>query len=77
MGSIHDEIRASVEKAIEGARAEVKGGGGHFEITVRSPAFEGKSLLEKQRMVLSAIKHLMQGDDAPVHAVDKIVTLTE
>jgi hypothetical protein len=27
-------------------------------------------------MVLSAIAHLMKGDGAPVHAVDKIETIT-
>ena len=31
-------------------------------------------LLAKQRLVLSAIKDLMGGDDAPVHAIDSIET---
>ena len=39
-----------------------------------SPVFEGKSRLESQRLVLNAIRHLMAGENAPVHAVDAIKT---
>jgi stress-induced morphogen len=75
--AIHDEIKQAIEGAIEGSTAEVfdGNGGGHFRLRVTSTAFDGKSLLNKQRMVLSAIKHLMAGDMAPVHAVDKIETV--
>lgn len=73
-GSIHDAIREAVEAAIPESTVMVAGGGGHFEIDVTSAAFGGKSMLQKQRMVLSAIKHLMAGDRAPVHAVDSIKT---
>jgi hypothetical protein len=31
-------------------------------------------MLESQRLVYSAIAHLMKGDLAPVHAVDKLKT---
>ncbi len=72
------EIQKSIEGALPGASVDVmSGSGGHFEITVISPVFEGKTLLQKQRLVLSAIKHLMAGDTAPVHAVDRLTTLTE
>ena len=73
-GSVHDAIREAVEAAIPGATVMVAGGGGHYEIDVTSEAFEGKSLLQKQRMVLGSIKHLMAGERAPVHAVDSIKT---
>ncbi|REJ79648.1 MAG: hypothetical protein DWQ36_24555 [Acidobacteria bacterium] len=46
--------------------------GGHFEIRVVAAQFSGKNTLAKHRMVLGAIAHLMEGDAAPVHAVDKI-----
>lgn len=76
--NVNDEIQSAIEAAIPGARVEVANASpGHFEITVRSGAFEGKRLLDKQRMVLGAIKHLMAGDAAPVHAVDKINTVVE
>jgi len=51
------------------------GGGGHFTIVVTSPVFAGKSRVESQRLVLSAIAHLMRGDRAPAHAVDSLRTL--
>ena len=75
-GSIPDAIRESIEKAIPGAQANVRGGGGHYEIEVVSTAFTGKSTLESQRLVYSAIAHLMKGDMAPVHAVDSLKTRT-
>jgi acid stress-induced BolA-like protein IbaG/YrbA len=73
-GSVTDAIRDSIQKAIPDARTEVRGGGGHYEIEVVSPVFEGKSTLERQRLVYSAIAHLMKGDMAPVHAVDSLKT---
>ncbi len=73
--SIHDAIKSRLLDAIPGSEVEVSGGGGHFSITVTSAVFEGKTLLAKQRLVLNAIKDLMAGDHAPVHAVDSIQTL--
>ena len=66
----------AIEEKIEGAIVEVTGGGGHFEIVATSSAFEGKGTLERQRLIYSAITHLMAGDLAPVHAVDKITSKT-
>jgi len=73
-GSVHDAIREAVEAAIPESTVMVAGGGGHYEIDVTSTEFQGKSLLQKQRLVLSSIKHLMAGERAPVHAVDSIKT---
>jgi len=73
-GSVTDAIRKAIQDAIPDATAEVTGGGGHFQIVVTSPAFAGKNMLESQRLVYSAIAHLMKGDDAPVHAVDSLRT---
>jgi len=74
--SIEEEVKKAIETAIPGAQASVVGGGGHFEIEVVSSAFEGKRILEQQRLVYSAISHLMAGDAAPVHAVDRMVCKT-
>lgn len=73
-GSVVDALREAIEREIPGSRAEVSGGGGHFSIEVVSPVFEGKSMLQSQRLVYSAITSLMSGDAAPVHAVDRLVT---
>lgn len=75
-GSVTDAVREAIEAAIPDARAVVTGGGGHYTIEVTSPAFAGKGMLESQRLVYSAIAHLMKGDMAPVHAVDSLKTRT-
>jgi acid stress-induced BolA-like protein IbaG/YrbA len=69
-----EQIRQKIEAALPGAAAEVEGGGGHFSIVVVAEQFRGKSMLEQQRMVYSAINDLMRGIDAPVHAVDALRT---
>lgn len=74
--SIEQEVKEAIEGAIEGSVATVSGGGGHFVIEVVSDAFAGKRILEQQRLVYSAIAHLMAGDAAPVHAVDSMVCKT-
>ncbi|MCK6525091.1 BolA family transcriptional regulator [Myxococcota bacterium] len=76
-GDIFAAITAAIEAAIPGAKVSVAGGGGHFEIQVISKSFEGQRTLQKHKAVLGAIAHLMQGDGAPVHAVDRIDARTE
>ncbi len=75
-GSVEEAIRSSVTERIPDAIVSVSGGGGHYRIDVISVVFAGKSMLESQRLVLSAIKHLLAGDRAPVHAVDALTTRT-
>ena len=70
-GSVVDALREAFDLDAE---ASVSGGGGHFSIEVVSTAFAGKGMLESQRLVYSAIAHLMKGDLAPVHAVDTLKT---
>jgi len=69
------QIRAAIEAALSCDALDVRGSGGHFEIRVVSSAFVGKNTLAKQRLVFSAIAHLMKGDGAPVHAIDKLETI--
>lgn len=76
VGSVEDAIASAVRARIPGAIVAVSGGGGHYRIDVISAVFAGKSMLESQRLVLSAIKHLIDGDRAPVHAVDALTTRT-
>ncbi len=69
-------VTEAITEAIPGAQVEVVGGGGHYVIDVVSPIFADLNRLNRKRKVLSAIKHLMAGDHAPVHAVDKLTTRT-
>jgi acid stress-induced BolA-like protein IbaG/YrbA len=73
-GSVTQAIQDAIKSAIKDAEVEVTGGGGHFQISVRSPVFQGKSKIQSHRLVLGAIKHLMSGESAPVHAVDSLRT---
>lgn len=70
--AIHDAIAST----IAGASIDVGGGRGHFTIKVVSAEFAGKSTLQRQRMVHRAVADLMNGADAPLHAIDKLETLT-
>lgn len=73
---INGRIKAAILQALPDAEVTVQGGGGHFTLDVVSAAFEGKNPVQRQRLVLSAIKHLMAGDAAPLHAVDSLTTRT-
>ena len=75
-GSVTDAIREAIAAKLPGADIAVEGGGGHFRIAVVSDAFTGKTMLARHRLVLGAIAHLMDGDRAPVHAVDSLDTKT-
>ncbi|MBA2545034.1 MAG: BolA/IbaG family iron-sulfur metabolism protein [Deltaproteobacteria bacterium] len=75
-GSIPDAITDGIRAKIPDAVVAVAGSGGHYTIEVVSPVFAGKSMLESQRLVLGAIKHLINGAAPPVHAVDSLITKT-
>jgi len=56
------EIRDSLERAFRDARveaADATGTGDHFAVTVVSPAFADKTLLERHQMVYAALAALM------------------
>ena len=72
-----EDLRRSIEEAIRGARVEVTAASpGHFEIRVVSEAFADRSRVQQQQLVYGAIAHLMKGDAAPVHAIDRLQTET-
>jgi acid stress-induced BolA-like protein IbaG/YrbA len=76
VGSVEDAITTAVKQRIPDSLVAVSGGGGHYRIDVVSTVFAGKSMLENQRLVLGAIKHLINGNSPPVHAVDSLTTRT-
>ena len=66
-------LKKTIEEAIAGSVVEVTtGGAGHFELRVEAEAFAGQSRVAQQRLVYAAIAHLMSGETAPVHAIDKM-----
>jgi acid stress-induced BolA-like protein IbaG/YrbA len=69
-------LKQSIEQAFPGAEVEVRAGGaGHFELRVKAAEFANQSRVAQQRAVYAAIAHLMKGEAAPVHAIDKMEIL--
>jgi acid stress-induced BolA-like protein IbaG/YrbA len=70
-----DAARRAIEAALPGAVVEVSPNSpGHYQIAVKSKAFEGKSRVQQQQLVYGAITDLMHGDTPPIHAVDSLKT---
>ena len=70
-----EDIAARIVAAIPDAKVELKdltGTADHWEATVVSAAFAGKSPLERHRMVFAALVEEMKG---PIHALS-LKTLT-
>jgi acid stress-induced BolA-like protein IbaG/YrbA len=77
MSDTREAIKLAILERIPDATVAVEAGsGGHFTIQVVSPVFAGKNMVDSQRLVYGAIAHLMKGDGAPVHAVDRLTTRT-
>lgn len=69
------ELQNAIAQGLPGADVRVSAGSpGHFNISVVAEEFRGKTRLACQRLVYKAIAPLMQGDRAPVHAVDQLET---
>ena len=74
---IAGQLALAIEQALPGAKADVAvGSPGHFELTVRATALAGLSRVKQQQAVYAAIAHLMAGDSAPVHAIDRMTIQT-
>jgi acid stress-induced BolA-like protein IbaG/YrbA len=61
-----DELKQLIEAGLPSAEVTVQGDGDHFEATVISAAFEGKSRVQQHQMVYGSLGDLMQG---AVHAL--------
>ncbi len=62
-----EKVKALIEAGLPGARVEVTGDGRHFEAVVVSEAFEGKSLIQRHRMVMAAVNNEIASDE--LHAL--------
>ena len=73
-----ESIQKLVEEAFPGSRAQVRdttGTNDHFELLVVAPAFEGKGLVERHRMVYAAVGPAVGGE---IHALSiRALTPTE
>jgi stress-induced morphogen len=70
-----EDIEAKICAALPDARVELRdltGTADHWEATIVSAAFAGKSLIERHRMVFASLEEEMKG---PIHALT-LKTLT-
>jgi BolA protein len=64
LAAVHVEVLD--ESALHAGHAGAAGGAGHFRALVVSSRFEGRSLVERQRLVYAALAELMR---AEIHAL--------
>jgi acid stress-induced BolA-like protein IbaG/YrbA len=60
-------VKALIEAGMPDARVEVTGDGRHFEAVVVDAGFEGKSLVERHRMVMATVHDQIASDE--LHAL--------
>ncbi len=61
-----EELKKIIEQGIPASQVTVQGEGDHFEATIVSDAFVGKSMVQQHQMVYAALGDLLQGG---VHAL--------
>ncbi len=72
---MEEQMKALIADALPDADVIVQNNGpGHYVVKVVSSAFEGKRTIAQHRLVLSALKPVMAGTSAPVHAIDRLIT---
>ena len=71
-----DDVKKLIESGIPGSQAMVTGEGCNLSVTVISDAFEGKSMVQEQKMVYATVNQLIS--TGQLHALGiKAVTPTE
>ena len=71
------QAQKAIEEALPGAQVYVQANSpGHIEVEVTSGEFANKSKVAQQQLVYRALKPLMAGSAAPLHAVDQLRTQT-
>jgi len=66
------EIEKLIHEALPGATVEIRdlaGDGNHYAATVIAEEFRGLNRVQQQRMVNKALKPLIDGSNAPLHAL--------
>ena len=61
-----DSLEITDESAKHAGHAGAQGGGGHFIVNIVSPAFEGKTLIQRHRLVYDAVGDAMEKE---IHAL--------
>ncbi|WP_424946327.1 BolA family protein [Candidatus Spongiihabitans sp.] len=72
MTATPQDIQNWISQGLENSEVTVDGDGQHFEATIVCPDFEGKSLIQRHKMVYSALGDKMKSE---IHALS-MKTLT-
>ncbi|WP_456445098.1 BolA family protein [Thiolapillus sp.] len=70
-------IEELIKAGIPDAQVTVTGDGRHFEATVVSAAFEGKSLIQRHRMVLDSLRAQIDSDELHALSITSAKTPSE
>jgi acid stress-induced BolA-like protein IbaG/YrbA len=65
-----DQVISMIQKGLPDAQVQVNdltGGGDHFEVTVVSSEFEGRSLVQQHQLVYKAVQQAMSSE--AIHAL--------
>ena len=68
------KIKELILAGIPDAEVSITGDGRHFEASVISPAFDGKSLIQRHRMVLDTVRAQIDSDE--LHALSIVAAKT-
>lgn len=60
------KLKITDDSHLHAGHAGARSGKGHFTVVIESAAFEGKSLIERHRLVYAALDAMMQTD---IHAL--------
>ena len=66
------EIERLIKASFPDAMVEIRdlaGDGNHYAATVVDESFRGKNRVQQQRMVNAALKEILDGQNAPLHAL--------
>jgi len=63
----NEAVEALIKAGMPGCEVHVSGDGRHFEAQVISEEFVGKSLIQRQRMVMATVKAQIESDE--LHAL--------
>jgi acid stress-induced BolA-like protein IbaG/YrbA len=73
--NVNEHIEKCIIKKVPDAQVTMKNGSHeHFSLCVFTAEFQGKSMLTKNKLVLSAIAPFMSENNLPVHAIDNLET---
>lgn len=75
--NIVDDMKTAIASRLPDAEIRITpGSGGHFSVWVKDEAFRGLAKLAAHRLVMGALAPLMAGNNAPVHAIDTLETVS-